>query len=475
MPVSELWIRTANELARLIAGREVSSREVIDAHLARIEAVNPCLNAVVRVMADEARQAADAADRAVAAGDPLGPLHGVPFTVKENIDVAGTPTTQGIAVLAEAVADRDAPVVARMRAAGAIPIGRTNLPDLGLRVHTDSQLHGRTRNPWDHTRTAGGSSGGEGSALASGMSPIGLGNDIGGSLRNPAHCCGISAIKPTTGVVPHATVVPPVDWGISQQMMLVEGVMARQPSDVRTGFMAVAGQHLRDPLSVPARLVDLEPGRTLTIGVLAEPPGGSTHPGIAAVVRSAGTALASLGHRVEEAVPPGYERVLRLWQRLLTVDLSVQQELLDLVLGDDGRTFAHFGQEIIGPVPHVEAMLEFAERQSHQRAWAEWFERFDILICPVWTQPAFPAGFDIESVLTARAVFELMRPVLPANYLGTPSAVVPAGFADGLPVGVQVMGAAFTDLRCLAVAEQIAGLLTPTTPIDPRGFPAEGA
>lgn len=468
--MKELWAQSATELAGLIAGRQVSSREVIDAHLERIESVNPALNAIVRVLADEARAGADAADRAVAAGDRLGPLHGVPFTVKENIDLAGTPTTQAIAVLADAVADRDAPVVERMRAAGAIPIGRTNLPDLGLRVHTDSQLHGLTRNPWDPTRTAGGSSGGEGSALASGMSPIGLGNDIGGSLRNPAHCCGVSSIKPTTGVVPHATVVPPVDWGISQQMMLVEGVMARRPADVRAGLLAVAGMSGRDPLSVPARLLDLAPGQQVRVGLLPEPPGGSTHPGVAAVVRRAGDTLAGLGHVVEEATPPGYERVVELWLRLLVADLSVQRELLEMVMGEDGRTFARFGIELGGTVGHTEMMLEFAERQSHQRAWADWFERYDVLVCPVWTQPPFQHGFDIASVDNARAVFELMRPVVPANYLGLPAAVAPAGLAEDLPVGLQLVGPAFSDLRCLAVAEQLDARLGLPTPIDPRGF-----
>src|SRR3954469_1574894 len=188
----ELWRRGAVELAGMIAEGSVSAREVVDAHLERIEAVNPHLNAITVVLAEQARAAADAADRAEGA---RGPLHGVPFTVKENIDLAGTPTTQGLVALAEAVSPVAAPQVERLRAAGAIPIGRTNLPDLGLRVHTDCSLRGLTRNPWHAGVTAGGSSGGEGAALASGMSPLGLGNDVGGSLRNPAHCCGIASIK----------------------------------------------------------------------------------------------------------------------------------------------------------------------------------------------------------------------------------------------------------------------------------------
>src|ERR1039457_7341369 len=200
--MNELWRKPASELARLISSKKVSSEEVVETHLARIEAVNPKVNAVVRVLASEARAAALESDRRTAAGGPLGQLHGVPFTVKENLDMAGLPTTWGVPALAQAVVPLDAPVVERMRAAGGIPIGRTNLPDMALRVHTDSSLHGLTRNPWNRNRTAGGSSGGEAVALATGMSPIGLGNDIGGSLRNPANACGIASITPSAGTVP---------------------------------------------------------------------------------------------------------------------------------------------------------------------------------------------------------------------------------------------------------------------------------
>src|SRR5215471_8105179 len=271
----------------MIRDREVSSHEVVQAHLDRVKAVNPLLNALVRLLPDEALAAADAADRAVADGSTLGPLHGVPCTVKENIDLAGTPTTNAIPALAEAIASADAPQVERLRAAGAIPIGRTNLPDFGLRVHTDSALHGLTCNPWNPQRTAGGSSGGEAAALATGMSPLGLGNDLGGSLRNPAHCCGVASIKPSTGAVPAATVVPPEDFTISFQLMEVEGVMARRVADVRAGFTAIAGQHPRDPLSVPAVFTDLDPrttGERPAVAVLPEPPGVSTHPEVAAAV-----------------------------------------------------------------------------------------------------------------------------------------------------------------------------------------------
>jgi amidase len=465
--VGELWRKSALELAAMIRDREVTSREVVQAHLDRVAAVNPVLNAIVRLLPDEALAAADAADRATSDGAGLGPLHGVPFTVKENIDLAGTPTTQAIPALAEAVAPVDAPQVERLRAAGAIPIGRTNLPDFGLRVHTDSALHGLTRNPWNPQRTPGGSSGGEAAALATGMSPLGLGNDLGGSLRNPAHCCGVASIKPSAGAVPHATVIPPEDFTISFQLMAVEGVMARRVADVRAGFTVIAGQHPRDPLSVPAVFTDLAPGERLKVAVLAEPPGGSTHSGVAAAVRRAADALADDGFDVAEAVPPDYEQALELWAAILAADLWVMKPLLDQFMGSGGRQFLDYALEYLPPPDLAGWAMAHTARNGVARRWSLWYQEYPVLLSPVWSQPAFPLDFDIASLDGAVATLELMRPVLPANLLGTPAAVVPAGMAEGLPVGVQVMGARYTELRCLAVAEAIEQRLGPLTPIDP--------
>jgi amidase len=463
----ELWRRGALELAAMIRSREVKATEVIDAHLERIAAVNPHVNAVVRVLADEARAAADAADLRLSAGEEVGPLHGVAITVKENIDLAGTPTTQGLPALADAVAPIDAPVVERLRAAGAIPIGRTNLPDVGLRVHTDSTLHGLTRNPWHPERTAGGSSGGEAAALATGMSALGLGNDLGGSLRNPAHCCGIASIKPTTGRVPHASVIPPEDSGIAFQLMAVEGVMARAVADVRAGLTAVAGAHRRDPVSLPVPLDLGHPDGTVRVAVVSDPPGGDTDPGIARAVRGAADALADAGYDVVDATPPAYVRTLDLWQQCLIPDLRLQLPILREVMGADGLRFLDL---IEGRAPDL-SVLEWAgyltERMTVARAWAEFLGEHPLVLSPVWAQPPFPHGWDIESVENAEATLELMRPVLPANLLGLPAAVTCAGVVDGLPVGVQVVGDRFDDLRCLDAAEVIEAAVGLLTPIDP--------
>ncbi len=465
--MSELWRKSAVEMAALIREGEVSSREVVQAHLDRIKAVNPDVNAIVRLLPEQALAAADAADKMVAGGTGLGPLHGVPFTIKENIDVAGTPTTQAVPALAEAIASVDAPQVERLLAAGAIPLGRTNLPDFGLRVHTDSALHGLTRNPWNPERTAGGSSGGEAAALATGMSPLGLGNDLGGSLRNPAHCCGIASIKPSTGAVPAATVIPPEDLPISFQLMAVEGVLARRVADVRAGFTAIAGQHPRDPLSVPAVFTDLASGERPNVAVLAEPPGGTTHPEVAAAVRRAADALADDGFAVTEAVPPDYEQAIELWSAILAADLRVMKPALDELMGPAGRQFLGYALEGL-PAPDLTGWaVAHTARHGLARRWSLWYQEYPVLLSPVWTEPAFPLDFDIVSFEGASATLELMRPVLPANLLGTPAAVVPAGMADGLPVGVQVMGGKYTELRCLAIAEAIERRLGSLTPIDP--------
>ena len=463
----EWWRKGATELARAIASGEATSREVVESHLERIEQVNPKVNAVVRTMADSALAAADAADAAVRRGDRLGPLHGVPCTVKENIDVAGLPTTQGIKALATAVPDRDAPVVERIRGAGAIPIARTNLPDLGLRVHTDSSLYGRTKNPWSADRTAGGSSGGEAAALATGMSPLGLGNDIGGSLRNPAHCCGIASIKPSTGVVPDAQTFPIEDIGLSAQLMLNQGPMARRIADVRAGLLALAGPHPRDPVSVPVVLAGAE-GRRLRVAVMADVPGGATHPGIRSAVETAGRALEALGHAIDVAVPPRFEEACDTWRVQMNGELSLQLAVLDDVMGEGGRAFLHLTKNLWPEVGLAEWSHAQYARNGIAREWGEWFAQWDVLLCPVWTQPPFRHGDDIADTRGAQATLEMLRAVLPPNLLGLPATVVPVTIVDGLPAGVQVVAPRYRDLWALDVAEMIEQTSEIVTPIDPR-------
>lgn len=466
--MTELWRHGARELAAMIAARKVSSVEVVDSHLERIEAVNPALNAVTVVLTQEARAAAAAADRALAAGVALGPLHGVPFTVKQNIDLVGCSTNWGLPALAEARPPLDSPVVERMKKAGAIPIGRTNCPDMGLRISTDSSLYGLTRNPWHPQRTAGGSSGGEGSALAAGMSPIGLGNDIGGSLRNPATCCGIASIKPSAGRVPLCTLIPAVDGPASFQLMPVEGPMARRVADVRLGLGILAGRDPRDPYSVPAPMVSPRAsGRSLRVAALPEPPGGSTDPRIAACVRAAADALANAGYEMVGAVPPRFEEAITTWSNLIGADIRLLHPTIGPLMSEDANRFLAVMLEETPAIDLVGYAALLMTRQSLIRDWQQWFTDVDLVLTPTWTQLPFAHGWDAATRANTLATLELMRCVTIANLLGLPSAAVPAGLVDGLPVGVILTGDRFADDKTLDAAEIVESALGLATPIDP--------
>jgi amidase len=466
--MAELWAHSASELAAMIGGKEVSSAEVVEAHLQRIEAVNPTVNAVTRVLADEARAAATAADRALAEGEPLGPLHGVPFTVKQNIDLVGSSTNWGLPAFAEALPEVDSPVVERMKGAGAIPIGRTNCPDMALRVHSDSTLYGLTRNPWNLGRTVGGSSGGEAAALATGMSPIGLGNDIGGSLRNPATCCGIASIKPSAGRVPLYTVFPAPDGPLSFQVMPVEGPMARTVADVRLGLGILSGRHPSDPYSLPLPPAPPAPvGRPLRVSLVADLPGGSTHVGVAERTRAAADALAAAGYDVVEVEPPRFVDVMDAWAAFIFQDIRGLLSIVGPLMSDDANGFLNAALEHYPPLDLDGYTGVLVARQTLMREWAKWFVDIDLLLTPTWTQLPFAHGWDVESPARALETLEMMRPVLPANLLGLPSTCVPAGLVDGLPVGVLLTGDRFADDTTLTAAAVVEAALAPATPIDP--------
>ncbi|MBL78389.1 MAG: indole acetimide hydrolase [Acidimicrobiaceae bacterium] len=461
----EIWQRTATELAALIASGEASSREVVDAHLGRIDEVNGHCNAVVRVLVDEARAEADAADAAMAAGDDLGPFHGVPFTVKENLDVAGTPTTQGLPVFADLVAPTDAPIVERMRSAGGIPIGRTNLPELGLRVSTDNPLHGLTRNPWHPDLCAGGSSGGEGSAIATGMSPLGLGNDIGGSVRNPAFCCGITSLKPSHGRLPSFSAFehdqnPP----LSSQVMLTDGPMARSVADLRTALGVLHGRDPRDPRSVTVPLEGPEAPRRAA--VVRQVPGIDLHPSAIDGVDRAADALAAAGWDVDDAVPPELERCSDIWAHLLANDIGVLMEAARPILSDelgallDGMA-AEYSTEALAPT------VVQAEYMRLAREWGLFFVDLPVLVMPAWTQPPFPHGADLSGDVEMAELSELLRCIIPGNVLALPVVAVPVGVSDGLPLGVQCYADRWREDLCLSAAGDIEAALGAITPIDP--------
>ncbi len=449
----------------MIRSGETTSREVVESHLERIENVNGAVNSVVEVRPDEALAAADAADAAQRAGRPLGPLHGVPFSVKTNIDVAGYATTDGSVYLADRVASSDAPVVERMHGAGGVVLARTNMPDLGLRINTESSLYGAAHNPWRRGRTTGGSSGGEAASIASGMSPIGLGNDIGGSLRNPAFACGIASIKPSRGRVPMANVTDPVERPLNSQIMLAEGVLARRVADLRLGLSVVMGSHPRDPQAVDVPLVGRPVARR--VALVPEPAGGSTDAGVAEGVRAAGRALEAAGYHVEEVEPPRLVEAYLAWTELMWTSLRVAMPMIEPIMGDGGRRFLEL-TNVDFPVSTESLYAMHQSRFAVERAWREFMESYPVVVGPTWTQPPFEHGFDIADADSAMAVAELFRFVLPANLMGLPAVCVPTGLADGLPTGAQVISMMYRDDLCLDAAEAVERSIGVITPIDPR-------
>ena len=467
--MGELWELTVEEMASGVANSSFSSSELLESQLLRVESVNDDLNAVVR-MIGEAREQATAADAAVVRGDVLGPLHGVPFTVKENIDVAGYPTTSGVPALLGAVATRDAPTVERLRRAGAIPFGRTNLPDLGLRVHTRSTLYGLTRNPFSPEHTAGGSSGGEASAIASGMSPFGLGNDIGGSLRNPAYCCGITSLKPTVHRIAVASTTAKVPPNLASQMMSGTGPMARRVGDLRLLFDLLAGPDPRDPLVAPTPTTPRNVKR-VRVALLPEPAGGTTAASVADGVRAAGRALEASGYDVVETSPPMLEDSVRVWGQLLLADLYVALPSFRGVMSDEAFSLLSAAIERV-PTPTLESVYELHQRRhAIQRAWADFFQDYPLLVGPTWTQPPFVNDLDVRDEAGRIEVTELTRFVAPMNVLGLPAVCVPVGLHGGLPLGVQVIGNRFDEGRCLAAASDLEASFGTLTPITPWGQP----
>jgi amidase len=466
--MTELWRLSACALAGAIRDRKVTSREVLEAHLERIAATNPALNAVCVVLADSSIAAAEEADRALATGKPLGPLHGVPFTVKENIDLVGTSITHGVNALAQAVSPGDAPVVERMKQAGAIPIGRTNMPDFALRVSTNSQLRGLTKNPWSPLHTAGGSSGGEASALAVGMSPIGLGNDVGGSLRAPAFCCGVSSIRPTLGRIPSASYLKPVDPSLAYQMFHVEGPMARRVSDVRLGLQILAGRHPRDPRSITVPFADTAPAKRVLL--IPEVPGGTTHPALAATVRQAGEALRDAGYDVYEGEAPHVLDIVLAWVELFGASVIDVFDELEPMMNRDARAILANGFGLLPPATAKSLLAVVARIHSFQRAWGEFMVDMPLVLTSTWSSLPFLHEADVPGHAHEISTLDVIRPVLIANALGLPAVAVPTGTHQGIPVGVQVIGDRYRENTCLDAAEAIEQRLGLETPIDLIGY-----
>ncbi|MBZ4418920.1 amidase [Myxococcus sp. RHSTA-1-4] len=455
----------ATRLAALIRTGEASSREVVEAHLARIEAVNGRVNAVTVVLADEALAAADRADRVRRSGGPMGALHGVPFTVKENLDCLGTATTHGVRALSGALPYLDAPAVARMKAAGAIPIGRTNLSEMGLRLCTDNPLRGRTRNPWNPRLTAGGSSGGDAAAVATGMTPLGLGTDMGGSLRVPAHCCGVAALKPTTGRIPHAASLPPHDHGMSGQAMLAPGPVSRSVADLRLCLSVMAGRDIRDPRSVDVALVGAPPEERRA-ALVTRVPGATIPPESLEAIQRAGELLAAAGWTVEHAVPPEVPRVGEVWHKLVATDLSAVMPMVQPVVSP--ALFEHVMRMCRTAKLHESPNNRIHEERSRlMRAWSGFLAEYPVMVGPNLTVAPWPVDADLDPEAGIEFLKQATWCVLPGNALGLPVVALPMGLSGGLPTSIQVYADLWREDLCLDAAEVIEQGSRMPLPVEP--------
>jgi Asp-tRNA(Asn)/Glu-tRNA(Gln) amidotransferase A subunit family amidase len=460
--LSDLVFMSLCEMADGVRTGRISSTEIVEAHIAHIEQVNPRLNAYIHTDFERARADAKAAGAAVpsAKSRPLGPLHGVPMSMKSSIDVASFPCECGSRLRQGYIPAEDAPLVARLRAAGAIILGNTNVPEYLMAWETENLLYGRTNNPWNVDRTPGGSSGGEAAAIASGCSAGGIGSDGGGSIRVPAHFSGICGLKPTPGRVPSSGHFPGSAGPFAQ--LGVVGPLARTVRDVERILEVVAGPDPGDPCAAPVPLRKWSDSeiRRLRIGYFAGHDFALVTPETSAAVRRAADALRSQGFEVVEWLPENLDRAWRLWWNLF--GRAGQMAFSPMLEGHEGEMspiLQEFRARVAEepPLSATELLDTLLERDVLRARFLAKMEEFPILLCPVSSIPAFHHG-ERSWTIEARRVEYLKAMAYSEwfNLLGNPGAVVPVSHSpEGLPIGVQIVGRPWEDEAVLAVAAKI--------------------
>ncbi len=469
--MSDLWQLGAAELGGLIRSGEVSSREVVSSHLERIAAINPKVNALTVVLQEAALEGADSVDRMLTRGETIGPLGGIPFTIKENQDLLGSATTLGLMPLKNALPEANSPHIAELLDAGAIPIGRTSMPEFGMRWHTSNALIGATHNPWDKTLTPGGSSGGEAAAIASGMSPLGIGNDGAGSLRWPAQCCGIAALKPSHGRVPIASGgQSPLPVPFAFQLLGVHGPMARKIADLRLCFRHMCANSSGDPFHTVAPFNGAEPEAPIRVGIALAPGGVEPHKAIIEALQSAATRLEDAGYQVEEVDLPELKRASEVYTQIMNNFGRLTAEQERAPVGVISEEFDQYWAAFYEPWEEAEGQSThdpMMERGVIASAWSRLMANTPLILAPVATQPAWKVGSDLNAQFHTTWLKSL-RSVVTVNLLGLPSVALPIAVTDGIPHGVQIIGQRFREDLCLQAAEAIESRLAPISPVEPN-------
>jgi amidase len=457
LPKGPIWQWSALETAAAIRSGVISSVEVIDVHIERMRAVNPKLNAVVVDLSEEALKAAKAADKASAKGTELGLLHGVPITIKENVDYDGRPNPNGVPAQMNIIAPSDAPVVRNLKKAGAIVIGLTNTPEFSFRGFTDNPLHGLTLNPWDPDITCGGSSGGAGAAVAAGIGTIAHGNDIGGSLRWPAHCNGVATIKPTQGRIPAYNQSAAAERPMLAHLMSAQGPLARSVADIRLALEVMSQRDPRDPWWVPAPLIGPKPKGPIKVALAKLPGDMDVDPSVRAALRRSADDLERSGYRVSEVEVPDINGVWQIWCDIITNEVVVMQEASMLAVTSEDFHTAWKGIKAKANTLDLPGwMRATTARNTHIRAWQLFFEDYPVVLAPTTVKPTPGPREDTISVERVREIFwNDIRFISAINVLGLPSAVVPVTLHEGRPIGVQLIAGRYREDLALDAASAI--------------------
>ena len=463
--MQDIWRLSAAELAGLIRSKQLSAKEAASAALARLDAVNPRINAVVEHRPQDVLAQAEAIDAAIARNEAPGPLAGVPVTVKVNIDQAGFATTNGLKLQRDVIARSNSPVIDNLRKAGAVILGRTNCPAFSYRWFTTNLIHGDTRNPRDPGITPGGSSGGAGAAVAAGIGHIAHGTDIAGSIRYPAYACGVHGLRPTVGRIAAFNAALP-ERTIGPQISAVSGPLARTIGDIRIALAAMSGKDARDPWWVPAPLEG--PAAPKRAALCLQPDGLETSAEVKAAVADAGKRLERAGWIVEEVATPPLREAAELQTKLWLGDGYEAQLAAAEREGDPGALACLRGNRAkVFPFDAAAFSQALTRRATLTREWLQFLETYAVLVMPVSGELPFPDHLDCKDDASFARVWHAQMPQIAIPFMGLPGLTVSTGLVGRVPVGVQVVSGRYREDLCLLAGEAIEAGGTPSAAIDP--------